>query len=107
MNISAEPGKSGVAPGDALALAQRVATLPRLRLRGFICDPGYRRSGGAAARAQFRVGQVRRRVLAQQGSSSTPCRSACPPISVFTQSPRARLDANALFGARASGAPAS
>ena len=36
VNISAEPGKSGVVPGDALALARQVAALPRLCLRGFM-----------------------------------------------------------------------
>jgi PLP dependent protein len=36
VNISAEPSKSGAAPGDAHALARAVAKLPRLVLRGFM-----------------------------------------------------------------------
>jgi pyridoxal phosphate enzyme (YggS family) len=36
VNISAEPSKGGVAPGDALALAREVRELPRLRLRGLM-----------------------------------------------------------------------
>jgi len=36
VNISAEPAKSGVAPGEAQGLARAVAALPRLALRGFM-----------------------------------------------------------------------
>jgi hypothetical protein len=36
VNISGEETKSGVAPGEALALARAVLALPRLRLRGFM-----------------------------------------------------------------------
>ncbi|MDQ2962110.1 MAG: YggS family pyridoxal phosphate-dependent enzyme [Pseudomonadota bacterium] len=36
VNISGEQSKSGIAPDDALALAQAVAALPRLALRGFM-----------------------------------------------------------------------
>ncbi|HXS53245.1 MAG TPA: YggS family pyridoxal phosphate-dependent enzyme [Usitatibacter sp.] len=36
VNISAEATKGGVAPGEALALAREVRTLPRLRLRGLM-----------------------------------------------------------------------
>jgi hypothetical protein len=36
VNISGEPAKSGVAPDEAVALARRVAALPRLSLRGFM-----------------------------------------------------------------------
>ena len=39
VNISGEASKSGVAPADALALAQAVAVLPRLRLRGLMAIP--------------------------------------------------------------------
>ena len=34
-----EPNKSGVAPEDVADLAQRVAELPRIRLRGLMCVP--------------------------------------------------------------------
>lgn len=39
VNISGEASKSGVMPQDALALAQAVASLPRLRLRGLMAIP--------------------------------------------------------------------
>ena len=39
VNVDGGPTKSGVAPVDALALAQAVAALPRLRLRGIMCIP--------------------------------------------------------------------
>jgi pyridoxal phosphate enzyme (YggS family) len=39
VNISGEASKSGVAPGDLRALAQQVATLPNLRLRGLMAIP--------------------------------------------------------------------
>ena len=54
VNISGEPGKSGIAPDAAVALAKQVAQLPHLALRGFMGiaeaapDRGIRR-------AQFRL----------------------------------------------------
>jgi pyridoxal phosphate enzyme (YggS family) len=39
VNIDGGPSKSGVAPGEALALAREVAALPRLRLRGLMTIP--------------------------------------------------------------------
>ena len=39
VNVDGGPTKSGVVPLDALALAQAVAALPRLRLRGIMCIP--------------------------------------------------------------------
>jgi pyridoxal phosphate enzyme (YggS family) len=39
VNIDGGPTKAGVAPDDALALAQAVATLPRLALRGIMTIP--------------------------------------------------------------------
>jgi len=37
VNIAAEPGKAGVAPDAAAALAAAMARLPRLQLRGLMC----------------------------------------------------------------------
>jgi pyridoxal phosphate enzyme (YggS family) len=37
VNIGADPGKAGVAPGEAAALARALAPLPQLRLRGLMC----------------------------------------------------------------------
>jgi PLP dependent protein len=39
VNISQEPQKSGCMPDEALILAQHLATLPRLRLRGLMAIP--------------------------------------------------------------------
>jgi pyridoxal phosphate enzyme (YggS family) len=39
VNIGNEASKSGVDPGDALALARAIATLPRLHLRGLMAIP--------------------------------------------------------------------
>ncbi len=39
VNVSGEASKHGVPPGEALSLAQAVAGLPRLRLRGFMAIP--------------------------------------------------------------------
>jgi pyridoxal phosphate enzyme (YggS family) len=39
VNVSGETTKSGIAPDDALALAQAVAALPRLHLRGLMAIP--------------------------------------------------------------------
>lgn len=39
VNVSGEASKSGCAPAEARALAQAVAALPHLRLRGLMCIP--------------------------------------------------------------------
>lgn len=39
VNVSGEASKSGVPPGEVLALARAVAALPRLRLRGLMAIP--------------------------------------------------------------------
>jgi PLP dependent protein len=54
VNVSGEASKHGVAPQAALALAARVAGLPRLRLRGFMAIPEPTRQQ-EAQRARFRV----------------------------------------------------
>ena len=54
VNCSGEASKSGVAPGDALALAQAVARLDRLKLRGLMAIPEPTRDA-TAQRARFRA----------------------------------------------------
>jgi pyridoxal phosphate enzyme (YggS family) len=39
VNVSGEPSKAGVAPGELPALARAVAALPKLRLRGLMAIP--------------------------------------------------------------------
>lgn len=53
VNIGGEASKGGVAPAEAIALAHRVAALPRLKLRGFMAIPRPT-SDRAEQRAQFR-----------------------------------------------------
>lgn len=65
VNISGEPSKSGVAPGDAAALCRVVAALPRLRLRGLMAIPAP--AGGGDARAPFRALRALREALAREG----------------------------------------
>jgi hypothetical protein len=52
VNIDVEPDKSGVAVIDVLALARKVAALPRIQLRGLMCLPKVR-SGVDAQREPF------------------------------------------------------
>jgi len=52
VNVDGGANKSGVAPDEVLALAEAVATLPRVRLRGLMCIPEPA-EGFAAQRALF------------------------------------------------------
>ncbi len=49
VNVSGEASKSGCAPEETMALARRVATLPRLRLRGLMAIPEPGADGAAPA----------------------------------------------------------
>ncbi len=42
VNIDNEPGKSGIAVIEVMALARKIAVLPRIRLRGLMCLPRIR-----------------------------------------------------------------
>ena len=104
VNISGEGSKSGVAPAEALPLAQRVATLPRLALRGLmgIAEP----TGDVARqRAQFRALR----------ECFDECRAAGLPLDTLSMGMSADLDAaiaegatlvrigSAIFGSRSPG----
>ncbi len=52
VNVSGEASKHGIAPAQALALAQEIASLPRLKLRGFMTIP-MATDNPAEQRAQF------------------------------------------------------
>ena len=104
VNISGEASKSGVPPAGALPLAQAVARLPRLRLRGLmgIAEPTPE---AARQRAQFRS-------LRQCFDT---CRTAGLPVDTLSMGMSADLEAaiaegatlvrvgSALFGARKPG----
>ena len=66
INISQEDSKSGVAPAEVPALAQAVAALPRLRLRGLMAVPAPAQ-GLAAQRAPHRALHELWASLRQQG----------------------------------------
>lgn len=59
VNIDGGPGKSGVAPAEALALARDVALLPNLRLRGLMTIP----EPAETAQAQLAVHLKARRLF--------------------------------------------
>jgi PLP dependent protein len=52
VSLADEPGKGGVAPAELPMLAESVAALPKLRLRGLMCIPPPA-TGEAAQRATF------------------------------------------------------
>ena len=54
VNLSGEASKRGVAPGEVAALAQAVATLPKIKLRGLMAIPEATQDG-SKQRAQCRV----------------------------------------------------
>jgi pyridoxal phosphate enzyme (YggS family) len=69
VNISGEASKSGVAPGEVLAMARAIAALPRLRLRGLMAIPEPA-EGFEAQRAPFRR---MRELLAELNAGGLPC----------------------------------
>ncbi len=52
VNVDSEPGKSGIAASEVLLLAQQIAALPGIRLRGLMCLPAIR-IGVTAQREPF------------------------------------------------------
>lgn len=65
VNISQEDSKHGVAPQDCLALAQAVATLPRLRLRGLMAIPAPAEGLPAQREPLHRLAELLRALNAQ------------------------------------------
>jgi len=66
VNVSREETKSGVAPGEVEQLAQEVALLPRLKLRGLMSIPSPA-TDATAQRAPFAQMQLLLRQLNSQG----------------------------------------
>jgi pyridoxal phosphate enzyme (YggS family) len=58
VNVDGGANKSGVAPGEALALAREVAQLPRLRLRGIMSIPEPQPDFAAQKAVHLRVRRV-------------------------------------------------
>lgn len=63
VSLEAEPGKGGVAPQDVLPLAQMVATLPKLKLRGLMCIPPPRATFDEQRAVFDRLGACQRQLL--------------------------------------------
>lgn len=68
VNVDGGPTKSGVAPEQALALAQAVAVLPRLRLRGLMCIPDPQPDAAAMRRVFAQAAQLFHQLRAQLGA---------------------------------------
>lgn len=102
VNVSGEASKAGVAPGEELALAQAIARLPNLRLRGLMAIPEPTDEPGAQREAFRRVR------IAADG-----IRNAGIPLDTLSMGMSADLEAaiaegatlvrigTAIFGARA------
>jgi len=102
VNASGEAAKSGVLPAAAVALAQAVATLPRLRMRGIMGIPEPT-DDTARRRAQFRVLRA----------CLDACRTSGLPVDTLSMGMSADLEdailegatlvrvGTAIFGARA------
>lgn len=67
VNIDGEAGKSGVSPGDLPGLAERVAGLPRLHLRGLMAIPAPRADYDGQFEAFSRVRQLFEELRDQAG----------------------------------------
>jgi pyridoxal phosphate enzyme (YggS family) len=59
VQVEAEPQKGGVAPAELRALADAVAALPRLRLRGLMCIPPPHEDAAAQRAAFARLRRLR------------------------------------------------
>ena len=103
VNVSGEASKSGVDPAQTLALAQAIAALPKLRLRGLMCIPEATTDESALA-AQFHCLQQLFVELQQQGltfDTHSMGMSADIELAVAHGSTMVRVG-SALFGARPS-----
>lgn len=59
VNVSGQASKSGVAPGDELALARAVSALPQLRLRGLMAIPEPTPDAGLQRRRFARLRELK------------------------------------------------
>ncbi len=102
VNLDGGASKSGVAPSEALAVAQGVAALPGLRLRGLMCIPEPA-ADFAAACAVFALGRQLFEQLNQHGlglDTLSMGMSADLEAAVASGSSMVRVG-SAIFGARA------
>jgi pyridoxal phosphate enzyme (YggS family) len=71
VNVDAEASKSGVEPGALTELAQQVAELPRLRLRGLMCLPLIRHGYEAQREPFARLRELAAKLAAEGISTDT------------------------------------
>lgn len=105
VNVSGEASKSGCAPTEVLALAQAVAALPALRLRGLMCIPEPTQDAATLAARFALLGQLQQQ-LAQAGlvtDTLSMGMSADMAQAVAAGSTMVRVG-TAIFGARDYGA---
>jgi pyridoxal phosphate enzyme (YggS family) len=104
VNISGEATKSGVGPQDALALAEAVAALPRLALRGFmgIAEPTAERALQHAQFALLRDLRDRARAAGLPAGELSMGMSADLESAIAEGSTEVRIG-SAIFGARGEG----
>lgn len=103
VNVSGEDSKSGCHPDEAISLAQAVAALPRLQLRGLMCIPEPTEDTAALA-GQFAQLRVLRDTLRQQGltlDTLSMGMSADLELAIAQGATLVRVG-TALFGARTS-----
>lgn len=67
VNISAEAGKSGVAVTEAASLAQRIAALPAIRLRGLMILPLWTTDSGQQYEIFSRTARLQQDLIARCG----------------------------------------
>ncbi len=106
VNVDGGVTKSGVLPSEALALAEAVAGLPRLRLRGLMCipepAPDYAAACAVFAQGKHLFDQLNRSGLAMDTLSMGM--SADLEAAIASGSTMVRVG-SALFGARTGARP--
>ncbi len=101
VNVSGEASKSGVAPADLPALAQAVAALPRLRLRGLMAIPEPAQDIEAQRKpfAQLRALQQQLRAIGIDTDTLSMGMSADMPAAIAEGATIVRIG-TAIFGQR-------
>lgn len=104
VNVSGEESKSGVAPADVPALAEAVAGLPNLQLRGLMCIPEPT-PDEMLLRSRFRLlasllADLRQRLPAAQLDTLSMGMSGDMPLAIAEGASIVRVG-TAIFGARA------
>jgi len=105
VNVDGGANKAGVPAAEALALAQQVAALPRLQLRGLMCIPEPAPDFAAACRVFAQLALLRGRLQAQGLALDTLSMGMSDDLeaAIASGSTLVRVG-SAIFGARSYGA---